>query len=219
MTVRHTGYAEVTGNRLMMKKELKKKIEAICEEIGTAAAAEKIDELTERVDEEFERRVAEGKSELDAYREVLADAEKIRKMLESLPETDEEAEKRERKRNAEKMRPLLDAIEACMWLLTVVAYFAVSFLFGHWHMTWLIFLSSAIGSVLFDMLRQYNRGVPFETVMHREFSGVLWLGIVIIYFLYSFTVGGWAWAYSWLIFILGAVIEVIRDGLWRMRGN
>ncbi|MBQ7313628.1 MAG: hypothetical protein IJW81_08610 [Clostridia bacterium] len=197
----------------MMKKELKKKLESMCDEIGTAAAAEKIDEMVERVSAEFDRKVSDGQSELDAYRELLADVDKIKEMLESLPETDEEAEAKERKKGAKKMNALLDSIEACMWLLTVVAYFAVSFLFGHWHMTWLIFLSSAIGSVLFDMLRKYNKGVPFEKVMDQEFSGVLWLGIVIAYFLYSFTVGGWAWSYSWLIFILGAVIEVIRDGI------
>ena len=203
----------------MMKKELKKKLESMCDEIGTAAAAEKIDEMVERVSAEFDRKVSDGQSELDAYRELLADVDKIKEMLESLPETDEEAEAKERKKGAKKMNALLDSIEACMWLLTVVAYFAVSFLFGHWHMTWLIFLSSAIGSVLFDMLRKYNKGVPFEKVMDQEFSGVLWLGIVIAYFLYSFTFSGWTLAYSWLIFPLCAVIEVIRAGLWRMRGN
>ncbi len=201
----------------MMKKELKKKLESVCEEIGTAAAAEKIDEMVDQVSVEFDRKVAEGQSELDAYRELLADVDKIKAMLESLEKTDEEAERKERAKNARKMNALLDSIEAAMWLLTVVAYFAVSFLFGHWHMTWLMFLSSAIGSVLFDMLRKYNRGIPFSKVMDQEFSGVLWLGIVIVYFLYSFTVGGWAWAYSWLIFILGAVIEVILDGIRKAR--
>lgn len=201
----------------MMKKELKKKIESICEEIGTAAAAEQIDELTEQVDAEFERRVAEGQSELDAYKELLANVDKIKEMLESLPKTDEENDRKKREKNAKKMNALLDSVEAAMWLLTVVAYFAISFLFGHWHLTWLIFLSSAIGSVLFDMLRKYNRGVPLDKVMDQEFSGVMWIGIVIIYFLFSFTVGGWAWAYSWLIFILGAVIEVIRDGIRRAK--
>lgn len=203
----------------MMKKELKKKLKSMCEEIGTAAAAEKIDELADEVSAEFDRKVSEGQNELDAYRELLADVDRIRAMLESLPETEEEADEKERQKNAKKANALLDTLETCMWLLTPVAYLAVSFLFGHWHMTWLMFLSSAIGSVLFDMLRKYNRGIPFEKVMHEEFSGVLWLGIVIVYFLYSFTVGGWVWAYSWLIFILGAVVEVIRAGLWRMRGN
>lgn len=201
----------------MMKKELKKKLKSMCGEIGTAAAAEKIDELADEISAEFDRKVAEGKSELEVYRELLADVEKIRAMLESLPETDEEADENERRTNAKKMNALLDAIEAAMWILTPVVYLAVSFLFGHWHMTWLMFLSSAIGSVLFDMLRKYNRGVPFEKVMDQEFSGVLWLGIVIVYFLYSFTVGGWAWAYSWLIFPLGAVVEVIRDGMRKMK--
>ena len=203
----------------MMKKELKKKLKSMCEEIGTAAAAEKIDELADEVSAEFDRKVSEGQNELDAYRELLADVEKIKAMLAELPETDEEADEKEWQKNAKKANALLDTLETCMWLLTPVAYLAVSFLFGHWHMTWLIFLSSAIGSVLFDMLRKYNRGVSFEKVMHEEFSGVLWLGIVILYFLYSFTVGGWAWSYSWLIFILGAVIEVIRDGLWKSRGE
>ncbi|MGN1345785.1 MAG: hypothetical protein ACI4V1_03310 [Eubacteriales bacterium] len=201
----------------MMKKELKKKIASICEEIGTAAAAEQIDKLAERVDEEFERRVAEGKSELEAYREILSNVDKIREMLESLPKTEEENEKKKREKNAKKVKAVLDSIEGCMWLLTVVAYFVISFTFGHWHMTWLIFLSSAIGSILLDMLRKYNRGVPLEKVMDQELSGVLWLAIVIIYFLYSFTVGGMAWSYSWLIFILGAVIEVIRDGIRKAR--
>ena len=203
----------------MMKKELKKKIASICEEIGTAAAAEKIDELAGQADAEFERRVAEGESELDAYRQILANTDKIREMLEALPKTIEEEEQEERRQNAKKINALLGTIEAAMWILTPAAYFAVSLLFGHWHLTWLMFLSSAIGSVLFDMLRKCNKGMPFEEVMHRKFSGVLWPGLVILYFLYSFTVGGWAWAYSWLIFPLGAVVEVIRAGLWRLRGN
>lgn len=203
----------------MMKKELKKKLKSMCDDIGTAAAAEKIDELADEISAAFDKKVSDGQSELDAYRELLADVDKIREMLKSLPETEEEAEQKEREKNAKKVNALLDTIETCMWLLTPVLYLAVSFLFGHWHMTWLMFLSSAIGSVLFDMLRKYNKGIPFDKVMHKEFSGVLWLGIVITYFLYSFTVGGWAWAYSWLIFPLGAVIEIIRDGLWKMRGN
>lgn len=203
----------------MMKKELKKKLESMCGEIGTAAAAEKLDEMVGKISTEFDRKVAEGQSELDAYRELLSDVEKIKAMLAELPETEEEADEKELQKNAKKVNAMLDTLETCMWLLTPVAYLAVSFLFGHWHMTWLMFLSSAIGSVLFDMLRKCNKGIPFEKVMHQEFSGVLWLGIVIAYFLYSFTVGGWAWAYSWLIFPLGAVVEVIRAGLWRMRGN
>lgn len=209
----------------MMKKELKKKLKSILDESGGAEAAYEIERLAERVEEEFDKRVSEGKSELDAYREILSNTDKIKKMLEKLNgkrvETEEEkiakAERAERERNFKRAKAILDSIEACMWILTVFVYIAFSMLFGHWHLTWLIFLSASIGSVLLDMVRKCTRGVPFEEVMHNEFSGVLWLAIVIVYFLYSFTVGGVAWTYSWMIFLLGAVIEVIRNGIWKSR--
>jgi len=81
----------------MMKKELKKKLESICDEIGTAAAAEKIDEMVGQISSEFDKKVADGQSELDAYRELLADVEKIKAMLAEFTETDEEADGKERK--------------------------------------------------------------------------------------------------------------------------
>lgn len=209
----------------MMKKELKKKLKKIIDESGGAGAAAEIEKLAERVEEEFDKRVADGKSELDAYREILSNTDKIKKMLDGLKktkvETEEEriakAERAERERNYKRAKAILDSIEACMWILTVFVYILFSMRFGYWHLTWLIFLSSSIGSVLFEMVRKCTRGVPFDEVMHSDFSGVLWLAIVIVYFLFSFTVGGVAWAYSWLIFLLGAVIEVIRDGIWKFR--
>ncbi len=194
-----------------MKKELRKKIKSICDEIGTAAAAEQLDELTEKVDAEYERRVAEGMSELDAYREVLSNVDKVREMLNELPKTDEERERERVEENGKRVKVVLDTIEACMWILTVIVYFLISFKFGHWYLTWLIFLSSAIGSVILNMLRKYNNGMPLGRVFEKNFSGILWLAIVIVYFLYSFTFGGWA--YTWLIFLIGAAIEVIINGI------
>ena len=39
--------------------------------------------------------------------------------------------------------PLLSAIHSCIWALTMVVYFVVSFATGFWHITWIIFLISA----------------------------------------------------------------------------
>ncbi len=204
----------------MMKKELKKKIESMCAELGTAAAAENVDELIEKLDEKFDQRVSEGKSELEAYRELLSDVDAIKAMLASMPgkddeaeQADEEEERRERERNGRRMNALMGSFESAMWILIVIAYFALSFLTGKWHLTWLIFLMGANGSILFDMVRKYNRGKPLDKVIDGEFSGLMWVTITIIYFLYSFTAGGWAWAYSWMIFLVGALIEVLRDGI------
>lgn len=203
----------------MMKKELKKKIEAMCAEIGPAAAAANVDELMEKLEEKFDQRVEEGKSELEAYRELLTDVDAIKEMLASMPKKDNDAEeeRRERERNGRRANALMDSFEPAMWILIVIAYFALSFLTGKWHLTWLIFLMGANGSILFDMVRKHNRGKPLNEVIDREFSGLMWITITILYFLYSFTVGGWAWAYSWMIFLVGALIEVLRDGIRRAK--
>lgn len=205
----------------MIKKELRKKLEAMFESQGGAeAASEEIEELAKKVEEEFDSRVSKGQGELDAYRELLTNVDKIKKIFDGIRESEksgERAEKRERERRSKNAKAILDSIEACMWILTVVLYFAISFAFGHWHLTWLIFLYASIGSVIFDMVRKCTKGISLEEVLHEDFSGVLWLGCVILYFLYSFTVGGFAWAYSWLIFPLCAVVEVIRSGIWRSR--
>lgn len=55
------------------------------------------------------------------------------------------------KRQAEK------AIEGCIWLVATCAYFALSFLTGAWHITWLVFLiTAAINTAIqgvFDLKR------------------------------------------------------------------
>ena len=87
----------------MMKKQLRKKLEQIWEETETGAAAEQLDELTEQMDAEFDRRVAGGQSELDAYRALLGDVDKIKKMLETLEKDADDAEQEAHEKNIKKM--------------------------------------------------------------------------------------------------------------------
>lgn len=204
-----------------MEKELKKKIKKLCDEAGTAAAAERIDELTEQVSREFERRVESGESELDAYRAILSNTERIEQMLKELPKTDEEKrveeDKRRRKRFAGRVEAITDAMQSVLWLCTVIVYFLVSFRFGYWHLTWLMFLSASMGSIIIDILKKYNNGRPLGEAISKEFSGLMWLEITKLYFLLSFTIGGSFWAYSWLIFVLGALIESVRTSIKKLK--
>ena len=194
-----------------MKKELNKKIKKLCDDMGTAAAAEKLPELTEQLDHTFDQCVEAGMSELDAYREVLRNVDKIQEMLDSLPVTEKEKKKKDRKLGSKTLKRNLDAVSACMWLCTVAAYFLISFRFGRWHLTWLIFLWSTIGQILLDMVQKYNDGTPLKKVFHKEFPGILWVGTVILYFLISFRFGGWA--LTWLIFIAATVFQIIFDAV------
>lgn len=188
-----------------MKKELKKTIKQLCDEVGTAAAAEKLDDLTQDLTEEYDKRVKAGMAELDAYRDVLKNINTIREMLEALPKTDEELERKDREKGRKNLERILEKISTCMWLCTVIVYFIFSFTYGGWHLSWLIFLWSSIGQVILDMIKKYNRGKPLKKVMKSGISDVFWIVITIIYIIISFTSG--AWHLTWLIFLFGALIQ------------
>lgn len=50
---------------------------------------------------------------------------------------------------SEKTRRLYGAVSGMLWVLTVAVYFIISFLFGWWNMTWVIFLlATAVQMVL-----------------------------------------------------------------------
>lgn len=192
-----------------VKRELNKKIKEMCDDVGTAAAAQKCPELTEQLDHTFDQCVAAGMSELDAYREVLRNVDKIQEMLDALPVTEKEQQKKARKLGSKTLKRYLDAASACMWIGTVVGYILYSFRTGRWSSSWLIFLWVTIGQILMDMVQKYNDGESLKEVFRKELPGVFWVGVVMLYFMVSFRFGGWA--LTWLIFLAAVIVQIIFD--------
>ena len=204
---------------IKMKKELDKKIKQICDEVGGAAAEAKLDDETKIMNDQYDKIIESGKSELDAYRAILSDTEKIREMFNSIPKSEQkrkaqgDREKSGGKKKNKKEKGILDTIETSMWLLIVIFYFLFSMRFGHWNLSWLVFLWGSIGSVLIGMVKKYNRGESLRRTMKKGISKIMWLYIVIIYFAGSFIFGGWA--VSWVIFLVGALAEIIINAIFR----
>ena len=73
-----------------MDREIKRTVKKLCDEAGSAAAAAACDDLTEDIEKAYNERVKAGMSELDAYRDVLKNVDEIKKMLDSLPITEDE---------------------------------------------------------------------------------------------------------------------------------
>lgn len=188
-----------------MKKEIEKKIKELCDEAGSAAAAELCSDLTEDIERAYDERIAAGMSELDAYRDVLRNVDDIKKMLDSMPLTEDEERGRRTKDNRKSNEKLLDKISSSLWLIVVIIYLLFSLTFGGWQLTWLIFLVGAIGQNFFDMVKKYNRGMPLKKVLRKGISAIMWLSIVILYFLLSFATR--SWGITWIIFIFGALLE------------
>lgn len=195
-----------------MKKRLDEKLKKVCESVGTQAAAEKFDQLSKSIEIEYDKRVAAGMSELDAYREMLRDVDAIEELLRQTPKTAEEQaredEKKARKEWNRKLNAIEGSIQGLWWLLTILFYFFVSIVFGGWRLTWLLFLSSSIGSIIIGMLFKYNRGVP-KKELFADLHGILWLAVVALYFFVSIVFGGWR--LTWLLFLLGAVLNVVLN--------
>ena len=211
---------ETGGNGLKeqaLKEQLEKKVRDLCGDVGTAAAAGMAEALVTQMESEYDRRTGEGEAAIDAYRALLADLGRMEEILRALPKTESEKRAEEERRTRKAWNRKLNAIQGKLngiwWLLTVIFYFLVSFTFGKWHLTWLIFLSSSIGSIVIDMLFAYNKCVPKKKVF-AKLHGILWLAVVIAYFLISFAFG--KWHLTWLIFVLGTVIEVIAGLVGKM---
>ena len=195
-----------------------------------AQFGETVDRLTGAAGDEYDRIIAAGKTDLEAYRGAV---EKVTPELNrsvaflkgtengnggadsvgAPPEKEKDPEK-------EAISTLESTAHAVLWLVTVIAYFAVSFIFGHWNITWIMFLSAAAGSVVIDMVFSINRG---KTILHEwdNLTEIVWLLTIAVYFLVSFLTG--KWAYTWLIFIAAIAATVILDAvkktLVRSRGG
>lgn len=103
------------------------------------------------------------------------------------------------------IKKLSGALNSVLWLGTIILYFLISMNFGYWHLTWLMFVSASLGSVIIDMLVSMEDGNRKATLEHLH--GVIWLCSVIVYFVFSFTVGHWGT--SWLVFPTAALASVL----------
>lgn len=192
-----------------MDREIKRKIDEICNEVGSAAAEEASEEIIEELLKGYGERVKAGMSELDAYRDVLKKIDSIKEMLDSLPRTEDEQRKKAQKTNYKSNAKFIDKISRLWWSLILLAFAA--FTFYGMGMSWLLFLWGAIGQTFFGMIKQYNKGKTLKKVLKSGLSKVLWLAICIVFF--GIIAYGTS---SWLPFAIcgGGVLQVIINILF-----
>ena len=200
-----------------MKNQIRAHIERNLKRKGASADhgefASVLDHLTEEAEKEYDRLSASGKTDLESYRGAMEKIADESKRASVFLRPSEDAEGGEENAGAKKEgSDTLSAIEqtahSVLWLLTIAAYLTVSLIFGHWEVTWLMFLSAAAGSIIIDIVFNMNRGHSLLDEWDNM-VGVLWIVIVAVYFLVSFFTG--KWAITWLIFIGGVILSVILD--------
>lgn len=183
---------------------------------SAASFGEIVDRLTAAAEEEYDRIAASGRTDLEAYRgaveTVTPELERSVDLLKGDGNAAAEESGKEEENDPEKeaISALESTAHAVLWLVTVAAYFAISFIFGHWNITWIMFLSAAAGSVVINMIFALNRG---HTIVEEwdNLNGIVWLVTIGVYFLVSFLTG--KWAFTWLIFIAAIAASVILDAV------
>ncbi len=158
-----------------MKREINRKIQSMCDAMGTAAAAEMAPELIQEVDHVFDQQIAAGMSELEAYRAILSDLDRIQAELDKLPVTESEAKSRIAKLPSERLKSWLNKASPAIWFAALVMS-AVRLFSGHFLSFWTPFLGAINGQRLFDMLVQINRGMPERKALRKYGSGFIWIG-------------------------------------------
>ncbi|MEA5002289.1 MAG: hypothetical protein VB081_02190 [Christensenella sp.] len=99
------------------------------------------------------------------------------------------------------------AYSSAFWLIVVAAYILISFATRAWHITWIIFLIGAAAEQI--MKAAFMTEGETQSREHRvsTYTSAMWMIIVVLYFVISFTTG--AWAFSWVIFLIGAAVQQI----------
>lgn len=199
---------------IAMKEQIPQAVERIlkkyCSEPETPITEETRADIVQKTSAEFDENIKNGRTDIEAYREAVRYAERTVSDLFPKPQQTDKNKHANKEGEKKPFAALESLIEAVLWLSTVAAYFIISMVFGHWHLTWLIFLSSSIGSIIITVLFELNRG---KTIAEEwdNLHGIIWLALIIFYFLLSFATG--AWHLTWIIFIIGSAASVILDYL------
>lgn len=109
------------------------------------------------------------------------------------------------KDNKLKKKKIKESISSITWTIITVIYLWSSFALGSWAYSWIIFIIGAAIQSFIKLIIELDENDNKKTC--GNISSIIWSLITAIYLWISFAFG--LWAYSWIIFIIGAAIQNI----------
>lgn len=109
------------------------------------------------------------------------------------------------KDNKLKKKKIKESISSITWTIITVIYLWSSFALGSWAYSWIIFIIGAAIQSFIKLIIELDENDNKKTC--GNISSIIWSLITAIYLWISFEFG--LWAYSWIIFIIGAAIQNI----------
>lgn len=173
-------------------------------------------ELTENLIEKYHGYIAEGKNEEDAYNLTILSIGDVSELFASLGE--DEPRPISDTAQAQKVTTTFTAIGVMMYVLSLVPLVVFGNTLGLVLM--LIVAALATGIVVYAQMnkprtyqgndvvsdfRNWSDKNSNNKQLRNSISSTLWMVVLVLYFIISFSTG--KWAVTWIIFLIGAAAE------------
>ena len=209
-----------------MSNKIRSKVELLFEEAPkTKKAFELKEELIVNLTEKYDDLVESGKSPDEAYNSVIASIGDVDELIRGLKQNDVlniAKEEAERKKTALVVSGCVGGyILGVISLIILVAVLDVDGVIAA--MVFLLIAGAATCILIYHFMskpryykaddtlveefKEWKQGRSKKHQLFKSIISIMWPLIVAVYLLISFVFG--IWAYSWIIFILGAVLEQI----------
>ncbi len=209
-----------------MESKLRSSVESLFEEAPkTKKAFELQEELVSNLAEKYNDLVASGRTPEEAYNSVVAGIGDVDELIKGLKQNDplnQEKEVMARKKTAlvvsssvglyvlsiivlivcAELLNMDDVLAVILFL--VIATLPTCLLIYHF-MTQPPYKKS--DDTLVEDFKEWKEGSKYKKELYNSVSSIMWTLTVIIYLLSSFVFH--IWAFSWIIFIIGAVVQQI----------
>jgi len=200
--------------------------ELFAETKPTRKAVELKEEMLQNLEDKYKDLVTEGKAPDVAFNIAIAGIGDVSSLLRQLEEgflTDSQLLQQE---NARQKSALLTAVAVMMYILCVLPVI----LFGNIPLMF-VMVAAATGLLIYNNMtkpeyhkdsdtivedfREWQAGTHERKQMRSAISSALWSLVFVVYFLISFTTR--AWHVTWVIFIIGGLIESLISIFFAMK--
>ncbi len=222
-----------------MKYTLKYYVDGLFKDVPNSEAVSELhDEILSNLEERYDDCIKGGMTPQRAYAAVIGTMGDVSSLIEQVSGTGkhtagifEKVSPRSRLMHkysyvftSDNLKAIKGAAIAVMWLLIVIAFFLMTFNGGA-EFAWLIFLVGAALTVGINMavsIAKISRNgesrenrVKILKSVHGNVTAIMWLTIVIMYFLIS--INSRQWDMTWLIFIFGAIAQIILTTVFKIQ--
>lgn len=219
---------------MRMYENLRRRLDELFENAPkTRRAYELKEELLANLTDKYNDLVASGKSEDEAVNIAIAGIGDVDELIKGLGESD--VLNNEKMQKDREKRALITSISVGLYIMSIVVLIlcvTVLGLSGEVSVC-LMFTIIAIATSLIiynsisrpryvkaddtivEEFKEWKSANSAQIEVVRSVKSIAWLAIVALYFILSFAFH--AWAYSWIIFIIGAAIERIIGLVFELR--